>query len=261
MNSHLLWASTARLLWGFTMLRFFTVLCAVAFLSACENIDDLSGKPLPIGEFALAHNIVVAPNLVKGPASREADKDAFIKAVKDAIDARFSRYDGDQLYHFGVSLEGYGLAQPGIPIVLSPKSALILKLTVWDDAAGKKLNEEPEQITILENVDGDSIVGSGLTKTPEEQMDALAVNAAKMIQRWITRQHRSERWFKKRPRNDKADEVAEDLVSKEEAIIDAPPEAVEEVDADVEDAEKAVEEAEAKIAAAEDPLKDATPAN
>lgn len=180
------------------MFRFFTVLIAAVFLSACENIDDISGKPRPLGEFALAHNIVVAPNLVKGPASREADKDELVNAVKDAIDARFSRYDGDQLYHFGVSLEGYVLAQPGIPIVLSPKSALILKLTVWDDAAGKKLNDEPEQITILESVDGESILGSGLTKTADEQMDALAFNAAKMIQRWITRQHAQEGWFKKR---------------------------------------------------------------
>jgi len=166
------------------MFRFFALLLAIISLSACENIDDISGKPAPIGEFALGHNIVVAPALVMGPASREA--------------SGFSRYDGDQLYHFGISLEGYVLAQPGIPFVLSPKSALIIKLTVWDDAEGKKLNEEPEQITILESVDGESIVGSGLTKTAEEQMAALSLNAAKMIQRYITRQHRQQRWFKRK---------------------------------------------------------------
>lgn len=234
------------------MFRFLTVLIAAAFLTGCEDIDDISGKPRPIGEFALAHNIVVAPNLVKGPASREANKDEFIEAVTKAIDARFSRYDGDQLYHFGISLEGYVLAQPGIPIVLSPKSALILKITVWDDAAGKKLNEEAEQITILENVDGDSIVGSGLTKTAEEQMDALALNAAKMIQRWITRQHQQEKWFKKR-----AGETAKTNEKTEEAKADAK----EATDVDVEAAEKTLETAKAEVASAEDAAKDAGPVN
>ena len=254
------------------MFRFLTVLIAVAFISGCENIDDISGKPRPIGEFALGHNIVVAPSLVKGPASREADKDEFIAAVKNAIDARFSRYEGDQLYHFGISLEGYVLAQPGIPLVLSPKSALILKITVWDDAAGKKLNEEPEQITILESVDGDSIVGSGLTKTAEEQMEALAVNAAKMIQRWISRQHSQERWFKKRADADTADDaVVEDeeksLVETSDEVTDETPEdstennAEETLTEDAAAAEEVAETAQDETADAEDALKQAEAVN
>ncbi|WP_293449567.1 hypothetical protein [Planktotalea sp.] len=195
------------------MFRFFAVLAAVVSLSACENIDDISGKPLPIGEFTLAYNVVVAPELVMGPVSRKAEDADWIASVTKAIDDRFSRYDGDQLYHFGISLEGYVLAQPGIPLVLSPKSALIFKLTVWDDAAGKKLNEEPEQITVLERLDGDTLIGSGLTKTAEEQMEALSVNAAKLIQRYITRQHRQEQWFKSR-----STKVADTSVEKDEAI-------------------------------------------
>lgn len=181
------------------MYRFFLALTALAFVAACENIDDLSAKPKPIGEFALGYNVVVAPNIVMGPASREANDEEWIAAVKKAVDDRFNRYDGNQLYHFGISLDGYVLAQPGLPVVLSPKSVLILKLTVWDDAEGKKLNEEPEQITVLESLDGETIIGSGLTKTAEEQMDTLAFNAAKLIQRYITRQHRENQWFKRKP--------------------------------------------------------------
>jgi len=56
-----------------------------------------------------------------GPASREADTDEWIAAVTKAVGDRFERYEGEQLYHFGISLEGYVLAQPGLPIVLSPK--------------------------------------------------------------------------------------------------------------------------------------------
>lgn len=178
--------------------RFFAVCAAALLVTGCENIDDLSRKPTPIGEFALGHNVVVAPNFVVGPASRTIEDERWIEAMKTAIDDRFGRYEGEQLYHFGISLEGYVLAQPGLPVVLAPKSVLILNLTVWDDAAGAKLNAEPEQITVLENLDGDTIVGSGLTKTAEEQMATLTQNAAKVIQRWITRRHYEEQWFKKR---------------------------------------------------------------
>ena len=224
------------------MFRFFIILLAAAFLAACENIDDISGKPAPIGEFALGHNVVVAPNLVMGPASREASDEDWIASVTKAIGDRFSRYEGEQLYHFGVSLEGYVLAQPGIPILLSPKSALILKLTVWDDAAGVKLNEEPEQITVLENLDGDTVIGSGLTKTADEQMLALSENAAKLIQRWITRQHRQEKWFKQR--GDATPEIAEETPEEtsEESAADVE-ETVEETKAVVEETlETAVDE-------------------
>lgn len=243
---------------GISMLRFLLILCAAAFLTACENIDDISGTPKPIGEFALGHNIVVAPNLVMGPASREASKEDWIASVTEAIDARFARYEGEQLYHFGVSLEGYVLAQPGVPLILSPKSALILKLTVWDDAAGGKLNEEPEQITVLENLDGDSIVGSGLTKSADEQMDALAENAAKLIQRWITRQHRQEKWFKAReedsaevieesadPAEGASDVAGEDAA--EEVVEESTENAVEEVEAAVEEASEELDEAATKV--------------
>lgn len=224
------------------MFRFFIILLAAAFLTACENIDDISGKPAPIGEFALGHNVVVAPNLVMGPASREASDEDWVASVTKAIGDRFSRYEGEQLYHFGVSLEGYVLAQPGIPILLSPKSALILKLTVWDDAAGVKLNEEPEQITVLENLDGDSVIGSGLTKTADEQMLALSENAAKLIQRWITRQHRQEKWFKQR--GDTTPAIAEETAEEtsEESVADVE-ETVEETKAVVEETlETAVDE-------------------
>ncbi len=227
------------------MFRFFALLIAVVSLSACENIDDISGKPAPIGEFALAHNIVIAPNLVKGPVSRDASKEEWIASVTKAIDSRFSRYDGDQLYHFGISLEGFVLAQPGIPLVLSPKSALIFKITVWDDAAGKKLNEEPEQLTVLESLDGDTIVGSGLTKSAEEQIQALSENAAKVIQRYITRMHRQEKWFKRRPElgpKAAADPTPEDAQETAET----------EVDAEAPAARALVEKAEEKVAEATD---------
>ena len=170
-------------------------LLAVVGLAACTNPNDLDRAPVDLGNFELGHNVVVAPNLTKGPVSREASKDEWIAAMKLAIDERFGRYDGTRFYHFGISVEGYVLAIPGVPLVASPKSALILKITVWDDKSGKKLNDEPEMITVLESISGNTIISSGLTQSKEKQMENLTRNAAKLIQNWLVRQRANEGWF------------------------------------------------------------------
>lgn len=181
------------------MLRNALLVMGLAFLVACTNADDLDKAPVALGNFSLGHNVVVAPNLVKGPLSREADKEQFAGIMKEAVAERFGRYEGDKLYHFGVSLEGYVLAQPGIPLVASPKSILIFNLTVWDDEKNKKLNEEVKQMTVIESFGGHSLLGSGYTQTEEEQMRGLARNAAKQIQNYLVRQNFEEGWFKGAP--------------------------------------------------------------
>ncbi|MEI4260925.1 hypothetical protein [Roseovarius sp. D0-M9] len=177
------------------MFRIIALFCLAFFVAACTNPNDLDKAPEPLGDFALGHNVVVAPNLTKGPVSRDASKEEWIASMKSAVDERFSRYDGDKLYHLGVSIEGYVLAMPGVPLVASPKSALIINVTAWDDAAGKKLNEEPEQITVIESISGETVLGSGLTQTKEVQMRNLSRNAAKLIQNWLVRQKYQEDWF------------------------------------------------------------------
>lgn len=161
------------------------LLAAVFLLSACTNPDDFD-EPLPdLGDFSLGHNVVVASKMKKVAISREASAEEWETVMKAAVQERFGRYDGDKMYHLGISVEGYILAPPGIPLVLSPKSGLIINVTVWDDLAGAKINEEPKQFTVLETFSGDTLVGSGLTQTREEQMDNLARNAAKQIENWL----------------------------------------------------------------------------
>ena len=167
----------------------------LVMVAACAGNADLDQAPVPLGDFNLVHNIVVAPKAQRGPLSREATDEQLIESVKSALAERFDRYDGDKRYHFGVSVEGYVLAVPGIPLVVSPKSALILNVTVWDDAAGKKLNEEPKQITVLETFGTGTLIGSGYTLSAEEQLLQLSQNAAKSIERYLVRQHKEEGWF------------------------------------------------------------------
>lgn len=163
-------------------------------LAAC-GVNDLDRPPVPLGDFALGFNVVVAPNLVKGPTSREATEEEWIAALSEAIEARFGRYEGDRLYHFGVSVDGYVLAQPGIPLVFTPRSALIIKVTVWDDAAGVKMNPEAHQITVTEAFSERTMLGSGNTQTREEQLASLSASAAKAIERWLVRRNAEDGWF------------------------------------------------------------------
>ena len=72
---------------------------------------------------------------------------------------------------------------------------MILNLTVWDDASGTKLNAEPKQITVFESFDQGPIVGSGYTKTAEEQLKNLSQNAAKSIENYLAKQNEAEGWF------------------------------------------------------------------
>lgn len=154
-------------------------------LSACA-VTDLGDTPQPMGRFLLGHNIaIVAEGAQTGPMSRTIEDEAWVGAVRNAVNERFSRYDGDRYFHISVAVLGYVLAQPGIPVVAAPKSVLIADVRIFDDTqGGKPLTEEPKQFTVFEE-GGDVVVGSGLTRTAEEQAASLSRNLAKQIHDWM----------------------------------------------------------------------------
>ena len=167
-------------------LQAFGTLAAAFLVAACQGgVEDLAGPVEPLGDYRKGFVAVVAPNLQKGPVSRDATADEWTGAVEAALTERFDRYEGTKFYHLGVSVEAYILAPPGIPVVLSPKSALILNVTVWDDFTQTKLNEEPHQVTVLETFGADTLIGTGYTKTKEEQIENLSQNAARAIERYM----------------------------------------------------------------------------
>ena len=179
------------------MRRIFPLLATLTLLAACADGARELNKPVtPIGDFKMGHGIVIAPNIVQGPASRAATDEEWIAAVDAAIEERFRRYEGDKFYHLGISIEGFVLAQPGIPLVFSPKSVLIVNVTVFDDATGEKLNEEAKQLTALEAPAADTfVVGSGLAQSRDEQMENLSKNIALSIEIWMRKQQREAGWF------------------------------------------------------------------
>ena len=167
-----------------------SALCLL-LLTACQN-SDLAEPPVPLGDFALGLNIAVADNVQKVPISREVTPEQWETEISKAVDARFGRYDGTKLYNIGISIDGYALAPPGIPLVLKPKSVLVVTANIWDDAAQKKLNPEGRQFTIFEKLSPETFIGSGVTQTKQKQMEVLSYNAAKKIEGWLL-QHPE--WF------------------------------------------------------------------
>lgn len=174
--------------------KFITALGAAAFaLSACEVTTDLAKVPEPMGRFLLGHAVAVADGPEVGPLSRKASDEAWEEAVKFALEERFGRYDGDKYFHISVVVEGYALAMTGVPLVATPKSVLIASVLVYDDEqGGKPLMEEAEVFTVSEELSPDQLIGTGLTKTADEQMLSLARSLAKTIHAYMLK---NKEWF------------------------------------------------------------------
>ena len=183
------------------------LVAALGLLTACASGAKLGDERAELGNFLLGHGIVVEENAVQGPLSRKAEPGAWKESLEVEIQRRFARYQGDKYYHLGVAVQGYVLAVPGIPLVAAPKSFLILGVTVWDDAAGKKLNAKPHRIVVTESLSGETAISSGLTQSAEQQMANLSQNGVAAIERWLATQ---EDWFppKAMPEGDAADAAA-----------------------------------------------------
>lgn len=172
-----------------TAFRLTALMLAALALAGCETRTGLQPPPAAMQQgFKLGHVVVIADKATKAPISRDAKPEQWQAALDKAVKDRFGSLDGNAFYHLGINVDGYALAPPGVPLLVTPKSVLIISVTMLTDTeGGKKLNEKPEQLTVFETLSGDSVVGTGLTKTAEEQMENLAFNAALAIQDWLGR--------------------------------------------------------------------------
>ena len=190
------WASW--IIGGSFFMRYLLGLFVALSLSACGATRDLAGPVDPVGDFRLGFTVVVTSSeYTQGPASRAAEPDEWTEPLKTAFETRFKRFEGDRFYHLGVIVEGFVLAQPGIPVVLSPKSALIFRLTVIEDSTGTQLTVEPEQMTVLEEFSAASVFGSGLVYTKEKQLQLLSEAAARRAEKFL--REKEDEWFAEKP--------------------------------------------------------------
>ena len=166
------------------ILRLAAALGLLTLLAGC--VTPPVSETADLGDFRLGYNIVQANGVKQGPFSREASPAELTGALTDALEARLGRYDGDGLYHLGVAIGGYVLAQPGLPLVYTPKSALIFEVNVYDNQTGQRLNDKPKQFTAFEGLENAApVVGSGIVRGKEEQLANLVRNGAGQVESWL----------------------------------------------------------------------------
>ncbi len=168
----------------------------LGLLAGCAG-NDLKKPPAPLGDFVLGLNIAVADNVQVPAISRQVTTDQWEAAMKQAMNDRFGRYEGSRIYNFGISIDGYVLAPPGVPFVASPRSALIITVHVYEDATQTQLNPGGKQLTMLEGVSPESFIGSGWTQTKQQQLDRMAYRAALAVQNYLLA---NPEWFGLPPR-------------------------------------------------------------
>ena len=67
--------------------------------------------------------------------------------------------------------------------------SVALKVRNWDDAAGKKLNEETELFHVIQ------ILESRISMSKEEVMIRAAESGALLIEKWMREEHEANGWF------------------------------------------------------------------
>ncbi|MEX0367930.1 MAG: hypothetical protein AB3N22_17825 [Ruegeria sp.] len=180
------------------MIRILTLLTGLALLGACTE-TQLNEAPEDLGAFKLRVNYAYAEKAVQGPVSRDATPDEWTAAIQNAVDVRLGRYEGSQEIDIGISLEGYMLAPPGVPVLFSPKSTAIVLVNVYD-VEQKEYLAKAHQIQVLEDTTSESaVVGSGHARTREEQMAGLALKVADRVEEWFAEEHKKNGWFDPRP--------------------------------------------------------------
>jgi hypothetical protein len=169
-------------------------LVVLAGLAACAPAE-MSREPL--GDFRLGHNIAIADDVQAGPFTRALNEDELELAMQNAIQQRLGRFDGDGLYHIGIFIGAAVLALPGVPLIYTPQSNMVLEVNVFDNSTRQRLNEEPKRLVVGEGFENTvPILGSGLTRERQEQIDNIAANAARQIEDWL---RENEEWFTPKP--------------------------------------------------------------
>jgi hypothetical protein len=160
-------------------------LSVATVLSACAVPDPDTEEQVPLGDFRLDLNVAVTDNASKMGVSRTATAEEWEEVLEAAIDKRFRRYEGEKFYHISYSLDGYILATKGGRLALAPRSAMSVTVHVWDSETKTRLEERSKQILVLEQLDGETFIGSGFFNTKEQQMQNLAAQFSKAVERWL----------------------------------------------------------------------------
>ena len=194
------------------MIRILALLSALAVLAACGE-TRLEEAPEDLGAFQARVTHVYTEKALQWPLSRDADHSEWTAPIETALNTRLRRYAGAQEYDVAVTLEGFMLAPPGVPVLFSPKSAVVVNVFVYD-VAEKTFLAKKHQMEIFESTTGESaLLGSGHARTKEQQIQGLAINIADKVEEWMARQHKEQGWFAPRAGAETASQAAADAAA------------------------------------------------
>ena len=189
------------------MIRLTAFLASLTLLVACGE-TQMNEAPEDLGAFKMRVGHIYTDKALQWPLSRNAEGSDWNADLQAALDGRLRRYDGAQEYDVAITLEGFMLAPPGVPIVLSPKSVAVVNVFVYD-VAGQEYLAKKHQMEVFENTTGESaILGSGHSRTKEEQIAGLSLNIVDAVEEWIAEQHLENGWFDLRSENVELDPAA-----------------------------------------------------
>jgi len=176
------------------MKRIFALLTSLVLLSACGE-TQLNEAPEDLGDFSMRVSFVYTDKARQWPLSRDAEPSEWNAPIEKALEARLGRYEGAGQYDVAITLEGYLLATGGIPVLVNPKSAAVVNVFVYDVSTKSYLIKK-HQMEIFESTTGESaILGSGYSRTKEEQIDGLALNIVDALEEYMAEQHKEHGWF------------------------------------------------------------------
>lgn len=180
------------------MLRWIMMFATCGLLAACGE-TQLNEAKEDLGEFSARVTFVYTDKALIWPTSRAATGAEWQVPLQQALDTRLRRYEGSQEYDVSISLEGFVLAPPGIPILFAPKSLAVVYAYVYDVEKEEFLVRK-HRMEIFESTTGESaLVGSGHARTKEEQIDGLSLNIVDALEEYMAEQHAAEGWFAPSP--------------------------------------------------------------
>ena len=147
--------------------------------------DPETDEQVDLGNFRLLSNVAVTTNARRMGVSRQATAEEWEQVLESAITKRFGRYEGDVPYTISYSLDGYILATKGGRLALAPNSAMSITIHIWETEPLKRLKERSTQLLVLEGFDGETVIGSGLFRGRDEQMETLGKQFSKAVERWL----------------------------------------------------------------------------
>ncbi|CUH86836.1 hypothetical protein PH5382_00755 [Phaeobacter sp. CECT 5382] len=177
------------------MFRIFAFLAAMLVLLTACGETTLNEAPEDLGDFNMRVSFVYTDKALQWPLSRAAEPSEWNAPIERAMEARLGRYNGTGKYDVAVTLEGFLLATGGIPVLVNPKSAAVVNVFVYDVKTKTYLAKE-HQMKIFEDTTGESaIIGSGYSRTKEEQIDGLSLRIIDALEEYMAEQHAEHGWF------------------------------------------------------------------